>query len=87
MWLLCISSVALIHFLFDCRICPFCAAEKAVEQLRVAAQKNAIVQPLELDVADPDSITAAVKRLREQRNQKIGVVVNRPSYAAFLATS
>lgn len=54
----------------------FCAAEKAVQQLRVAVQKDAIVQPLELDVADPDSISAAVQRLREQRTQKIGVLVN-----------
>ncbi len=54
----------------------FCAAEAAVEQLRAAIQRDAIVQPLELDVADADSISAAVQRLREQRNQKIGVLVN-----------
>lgn len=47
-----------------------------MEQLRAAVQRDAIVQPLELDVADADSISAAVQRLREQRNQKIGVLVN-----------
>ena len=63
--------------LFDCHPILFvCAAEGAVKQLRADAHREAIVQPLELDVADPDSISAVVAHLREQRDQKIGVLVN-----------
>ncbi len=58
-----------------------------MEQLRGDTHRAAIAQPLELDMADPVSISAAVASLREQRNQKIGVLVNNAGACAQAAAS
>ena len=78
-------ALALHRWLPQASVPSFCAAEKAVEQLRGDTHRAAIAQPLELDVADPVSISAAVARLHEQRDQKIGVLVNNAGAYAHAA--